>query len=72
MCSTRATGRGAGTFSDRRTRIDLLLTDIVMPQLDGIHLVEQVFQTRPQMRVLYMSGKCDVETRAAAHARKGL
>ncbi|HEX8986248.1 MAG TPA: response regulator [Bryobacteraceae bacterium] len=41
--------------------IDLLLTDIVMPKLDGIRLVEQVFPAYPNMRFLYMSGKCDVE-----------
>ena len=41
--------------------IDLLLTDIVMPKLDGIQLVDQLYPVYPNMRFLYMSGKCDVE-----------
>jgi DNA-binding NtrC family response regulator len=41
--------------------IELLLTDIVMPVLDGIQLAEQVATAHPSIRVLYMSGKCDIE-----------
>lgn len=36
--------------------IDLLLTDIVMPELNGRDLAEQVRSVRPGLKILYMSG----------------
>ena len=36
--------------------IHLLLTDIVMPGLSGRGLAEQVIKTRPELKVLFMSG----------------
>lgn len=37
-------------------RVDLVLTDIVMPQMDGRHLAERITRTRPGVGVIYMSG----------------
>ena len=37
-------------------RIDLLLTDMVMPKIGGQALAAKCLQARPGLKVLYMSG----------------
>jgi PAS domain S-box-containing protein len=39
--------------------IDLMLSDVVMPQMSGPELANQLAQTRPDMKVLCMSGYTD-------------
>ncbi len=39
--------------------IDLVVTDVVMPQLGGVDLVQRLRTVRPQLKVLYMSGYTD-------------
>ena len=36
--------------------IDVIVTDVVMPQLDGPELVKVVRETRPDMKVIFISG----------------
>ncbi len=36
--------------------IDLLITDVVMPELDGPSLVHRVLESRPDMKVIFISG----------------
>jgi signal transduction histidine kinase len=54
--------------ADREADIDLVLTDMVMPGMNGRQLVEQLERTRPGMKVLYTSGYFDDRATATAGA----
>ena len=39
--------------------IHILLTDVVLPGMNGRELAEQVVQLRPETKIIYMSGYTD-------------
>src|SRR3546814_769201 len=45
-------------------RFDLLLTDIVMPEMDGIELAQHVAAVAPEMRVMFITGLAAVTLKA--------
>ncbi|CAN5234039.1 response regulator [soil metagenome] len=45
-------------------RFDLLLTDIVMPEMDGIELAQQAATIAPDMRVMFITGFAAVTLKA--------
>ena len=40
-------------------KIDLVLTDVVMPQMNGLELGDRLTESRPELKILYMSGYRD-------------
>jgi two-component system, OmpR family, response regulator CpxR len=55
--------------------VDLLLTDLIMPGLDGAKLVETVKKLSPQTPAILLSGRiriCDRETQADVFLPKGM
>ncbi|QGP80034.1 cell cycle two-component system response regulator CpdR [Sphingobium sp. CAP-1] len=45
-------------------RFDLLLTDIVMPEMDGIELAQHAAQVAPETRIMFITGFAAVTLKA--------
>jgi signal transduction histidine kinase/CheY-like chemotaxis protein len=52
--------------------IDLLLTDVVMPQMHGPALAEQIQRVRPSIRVMFMSGFAQPILESGGHLDTGV
>ena len=62
-----AFGEGASAFEEiKQTTFDLLLTDIVMPEMDGIELAQRAAPIAPRMQVMFITGFAAVALREGA------
>ena len=50
--------------------IDLLLSDVVMPGMDGPTMVEQARKERPDLKILFMSGYAEEQLRDSINVDK--
>ena len=46
-------------LKDNTKKIDLLFTDIILPEMSGTELVKEAIKLRPDIKILFMSGKGD-------------
>jgi len=56
VLDTLTTEQALETARNYDAPIDLLLSDVVMPGLNGPDLAQQIIQFRPEIRLLYVSG----------------
>ena len=46
-------------YREHQSNVALLLTDVVMPKMNGLELADHLLQREPQLRILFMSGSED-------------
>jgi two-component system cell cycle sensor histidine kinase/response regulator CckA len=56
VLEARTSSEAARLAAEHEGRINLLLADVVMPQIDGYQLSDHLRFVRPEMKVLHMSG----------------
>lgn len=53
----------------RTVRIDMVMTDIRMPEMDGIDLADELIRDFPRIPIAFLSGSLDENTRREAELR---
>ncbi|MBK1833268.1 PAS domain S-box protein [Roseibacillus ishigakijimensis] len=48
--------QGLRELQDHREEVDLLLTDVVMPEMNGVELSQKAKEIAPELKILFMSG----------------
>ena len=59
-------GEGLSAYEELKVReVDLLLTDIVMPEMDGIELAQRCAKVSPSTKVMFITGFAAVTLKAS-------
>ena len=62
---------GASAFEEiKQTTFDLLLTDIVMPEMDGIELARRAAELDPSLKIMFITGFAAVALHPDSRAPK--
>lgn len=56
VVATRSPDEALAFCAGAETRVDLLLTDVVMPEMSGVELRDRIRTLQPNIKVLFMSG----------------
>lgn len=48
--------RALNVISETKEKIDLMITDLVMPEMDGAELIKKVRETNPNLKIICISG----------------
>ncbi len=62
VCAVRNGIEALPLCQDTGRPIDILLTDVIMPEMGGPKLADRIRDLRPTLKVLYMSGYFDNST----------
>jgi two-component system cell cycle sensor histidine kinase/response regulator CckA len=60
---TAENGEDALEVLDKGEPIDLLISDVVMPGMDGPTMVREARKTRPELKILFISGYAEEQLR---------
>jgi len=52
-------GTAMEVYQEYQSAVVLLLTDVVMPNINGLELADRLLEREPHLRVLFMSGSGD-------------
>jgi two-component system cell cycle response regulator CpdR len=64
-------GEGASAFEEvKQSSFDLLLTDIVMPEMDGIELARRAAELDPALKIMFITGFAAVALNPDSRAPK--
>ena len=67
---TAANGAEALEILDRGEEIVLLISDVVMPEMDGPTMVQEARKSRPELPILFMSGYAEEQLRKSIDLEK--
>ncbi len=56
VCLEAGDGVEALGVLNHADNVELVLTDVIMPNMDGAELARQIARMRPELRILFMSG----------------